>query len=239
MTASGRDDPPRDPTTNRQVPAGRSLERQDRRTRRGACSRRCDRSTMFFLSRNTANQQVAQGHSRRWSAQFSRASQARLQMKEAARSAWEAQAESQQSNGRSTGRPDLVSWPIRRRTKTETDGSAPATAEGSNGAPKLTLKDLEHRKRFRRLPIWDDGPTMVSQIKPRSRRPPAPCRGRVWGTAGTGNARNPEAEDEVYIRDAYLVFRSFCNLLHQGPRPRTSSSIFAAKRCGPSSSPST
>ncbi|KAI0110654.1 Sec7-domain-containing protein [Hypoxylon sp. NC0597] len=83
----------------------------------------------------------------------------------------------------------------------------------SEGGAKLTLKDLEHRKSFDDSNLGD-GPTMVTQLKP----PKKTTRRVSEQTQSDGTpdaeeiAESLDAEDEVYIRDAYLVFRSFCNL---------------------------
>jgi brefeldin A-inhibited guanine nucleotide-exchange protein len=90
----------------------------------------------------------------------------------------------------------------------ETTGSEPSQARTEE--PKLTLKDLEHRKSFDDSNMGD-GPTMVTQLKP-----PKTQRSVSEQTASESNAEEgadaDEMEDEVYIRDAYLVFRSFCIL---------------------------
>lgn len=93
-------------------------------------------------------------------------------------------------------------------------GSESSPSEVANGdkgaAGKLTLKDLEHRKSFDDSNLGD-GPTMVTQLRPKNA-----ARSHSEQTIGENTQEEtPEsldAEDEVYIRDAYLVFRSFCNL---------------------------
>jgi brefeldin A-inhibited guanine nucleotide-exchange protein len=93
-----------------------------------------------------------------------------------------------------------------------------ATEEGSNSevpsaddAPKLTLKDLEHRKSFDDSQMGE-GPTMVTQVKPARQSPRSPSGQTPPESSIEEGMDSDESEDEVYIRDAYLVFRSFCNL---------------------------
>ena len=90
------------------------------------------------------------------------------------------------------------------------DAASEATpSEATNEGAKLTLKDLEHRKSFDDSNLGD-GPTMVTKLKPRKA-----ARSVSEQTVGEAVEDTPEsldAEDEIYIRDAYLVFRSFCNL---------------------------
>jgi brefeldin A-inhibited guanine nucleotide-exchange protein len=60
-----------------------------------------------------------------------------------------------------------------------------------------------------------EGPTMVTQVKP-AQSPPRPASGQSTQTTPDPSIEDgmdsDDTEDEVYIRDAYLVFRSFCNL---------------------------
>lgn len=71
--------------------------------------------------------------------------------------------------------------------------------------PKLTLKDLEGRKSFDDSQMGD-GPTMVTHSKPGR-----PASRSISGPDST-TVDVEDVEDEVFVRDAYLVFRSFCNL---------------------------
>ncbi|KAH6661039.1 Sec7 domain-containing protein [Truncatella angustata] len=90
------------------------------------------------------------------------------------------------------------------------DASPPEDANEDGAAGKLTLKDLEHRKSFDDSNLGD-GPTMVTQLKPKNGA--SSVSGQAEGeNTPEDTAESLDAEDEVYIRDAYLVFRSFCNL---------------------------
>ena len=75
------------------------------------------------------------------------------------------------------------------------------------------MKDLEHRKSFDDSNLGD-GPTMVTRLAPAKKdETETSVSGQSvtdYSTHDDGDAL--DAEDEVYIRDAYLVFRSFCNL---------------------------
>lgn len=90
------------------------------------------------------------------------------------------------------------------------EGSGNGSGNGSGG-PKLTLKDLEHRKSFDDSNLGD-GPTRVTQVKPATKPRRSVSDSTQNDPASEETAESAEAEDEVYIRDAYLVFRSFCNL---------------------------
>ena len=164
---------------------------------------------VFLLSRSTSNQQVAQGTLTQMVGTVFERVKTRLHMKEArldlSHTSKEAVDEVEQAEHTANGDiPD-----------DESVAATPASEKGeesSNGA-KLTLKDLEHRKSFDDSTLGD-GPTTVTRIKNAQRHQDdnASVSGQSTHTAQQDDDDALDAEDEVYIRDAYLVFRSFCNL---------------------------
>lgn len=183
---------------------------------------------VFLLSRSTANQQVAQGTLTQMVGTVFERVKTRLHMKEERLNL----ANSAAGSHHNASSSEALDQSVHGHGAEDHDDIASQTANGGsingdddaapNGA-KLTLKDLEHRKSFDDSNLGD-GPTTVTRIKT------AGGRGRggrddsasVSGHSATTNATfgGPHddaealeaAEDEVYIRDAYLVFRSFCNL---------------------------
>lgn len=172
---------------------------------------------IFLLSRSTANQQVAQGTLTQMVGTVFERVKTRLHMKEAranldklktSRSSLavdrfedqgdEDDQESQDDKADSEGASETVS-----------DTSPSNTAEEAAG--KLTLKDLEHRKSFDDSHMGD-GPTMVSQVKPAKKASRSVSEQSIPDSSQEETPESLDAEDEAYIRDAYLVFRSFCNL---------------------------
>ncbi|EOO03921.1 putative guanyl-nucleotide exchange factor protein [Phaeoacremonium minimum UCRPA7] len=165
---------------------------------------------VFLLSRSTANQQVAQGTLTQMVGTVFERVKTRLHMKEARINLSKLKhsesnitfdpAESINGNGNGAEGEESP------EAASEATPSEPA----DNGAPKLTLKDLENRKDFDDSHMGD-GPTMVTQVKPMK-----VARSVSEQSAPDGSPEETheslDAEDEVYIRDAYLVFRSFCNL---------------------------
>jgi brefeldin A-inhibited guanine nucleotide-exchange protein len=162
---------------------------------------------VFLLSRSTANQQVAQGTLTQMVGTVFERVKTRLHMKETrvnlsglrqSSSRIDIDSQSEIANGADGNEAD------------EGDQSPTSAAEDTaNAGPKLTLKDLERRKSFDDSTLGD-GPTTVTRIK-------QPRSGSLSGrsTADISHVDDTDAldaEDEVYIRDAYLVFRSFCNL---------------------------
>ncbi|KAH8650990.1 putative guanyl-nucleotide exchange factor [Xylariales sp. PMI_506] len=175
---------------------------------------------IFLLSRSTDTQQAAQGTLVQMVNIVFERVKMRLHMKEARMNLSKLKHNS--SNG--TFDANDVSNGDSRDSAGDGDGDdengayaasvsdVPASDEpaGEGGAGKLTLKDLENRKSFDDSNLGD-GPTMVTQLKPK--KSPASVSDQASGeNSGEESAESLEAEDEVYTRDAYLVFRSFCNL---------------------------
>ncbi|KAK3502226.1 hypothetical protein B0T13DRAFT_523963 [Neurospora crassa] len=172
---------------------------------------------IFLLSRSTANQQVAQGTLTQMVGTVFERVNARLHMREA-RANLSKLKRSQSSfnvNGSSDGQNST-----QEEANGDDDENVPEDAsesqlqdgDGNNGdGPKLTLKDLEHRKSFDDSNLGD-GPTMVTQLKPNRKPARSVSEQSVPESAQEDSPESLDAEDEVYIRDAYLVFRSFCNL---------------------------
>ncbi|PHH80029.1 hypothetical protein CDD82_2013 [Ophiocordyceps australis] len=161
---------------------------------------------VFLLSRSTSNQQVAQGTLTQMVGTVFERVKTRLHMKEARLNL----ANLKHSSSNVTFDPSEHSQPV---SADANDSSASVPAPESEVGAKLTLKDLEHRKSFDDSNLGD-GPTMVTRLAPAKKEsadtpvsaPSSP------ETPSPSDSDALDAEDEVYIRDAYLVFRSFCNL---------------------------
>ncbi|KYK61970.1 guanyl-nucleotide exchange factor [Drechmeria coniospora] len=167
---------------------------------------------VFLLSRSTANQQIAQGTLTQMVGTVFERVKTRLLMKEARVNLGGLK----HSSGNVTfDNSELAngdpSDPDEDDSATPQEESTPSEPE-PNGA-KLTLKDLEHRKSFDDSNLGD-GPTMVSRVTPANKADAdTPVSGQSMPELSTEEDSDLlDAEDEVYIRDAYLVFRSFCNL---------------------------
>lgn len=155
---------------------------------------------VFLLSRSTPNQQVAQGTLTQMVGTVFERVKTRLHMKEA-----------RLNLGNLKHSSSNVTFDADGLHGADDNDDSPAAEESTEqtAGAKLTLKDLEHRKSFDDSTLGD-GPTMVTHIKP------SKGNGEAGSSGHSTNAADDEdeldAEDEVYIRDAYLVFRSFCNL---------------------------
>ncbi|KAK3389456.1 hypothetical protein B0H63DRAFT_518684 [Podospora didyma] len=166
---------------------------------------------VFLLSRNTINQQVAQGTLTQMVGTVFERVKTRLHMKEArahlgklkpSRSSLAIDRAGDQGSQVGNGENEEANEGVSDATPLETP---------NEDGPKLTLKDLEHRKSFDDSNMGD-GPTMVTQIKPMKRTARSVSEQSLADSAQDETAESLDAEDEVYVRDAYLVFRSFCNL---------------------------
>lgn len=82
-------------------------------------------------------------------------------------------------------------------------------------AEKMTLQSFMDSKSFDDAKIGDNAPTMVTQAKP-TRQTPRTASGQTVslpnGSATTQGYSNEDDEDEIYVKDAFLVFRSMCRL---------------------------
>ncbi|EQL03408.1 SEC7-like protein [Ophiocordyceps sinensis CO18] len=165
---------------------------------------------VFLLSRSTANQQVAQGTLTQMVGTVFERVKTRLHMKEARLSLGNLK----HSSSNVTLDPSdavALAGPPSHRDDSPAPQSDPGSMETPGHGAKLTLKDLEHRKSFDDSNLGD-GPTMVTRLAPAKE---ADTDASASGQSARESSEDDDAldaEDEVYVRDAYLVFRSFCNL---------------------------
>ncbi|EGY17002.1 hypothetical protein VD0002_g9459 [Verticillium dahliae] len=173
---------------------------------------------VFLLSRSTANQQMAQGTLTQMVGTVFERVKTRLHMKEARLNLANTKNSSSNITFDPAEQANSINGSGEKIAGAEEEDSANDVASDGAAVPapapdaqatqaKLTLKDLETRKSFDDSTLGE-GPTMVTQIKPATME-----RTESQSSAKEeDNYDELEAEDEVYIRDAYLVFRSFCNL---------------------------
>ncbi|KAF2668457.1 hypothetical protein BT63DRAFT_374383 [Microthyrium microscopicum] len=98
---------------------------------------------------------------------------------------------------------------------TETVSSMPSdTPVEKHEGPKITLQSFENRKSFDDGKITEAAPTLVTRVK-RTKTASRNVSGHDRNGSGTPvpqDANSEDEEDEIYIRDAYLVFRAMCRL---------------------------
>jgi brefeldin A-inhibited guanine nucleotide-exchange protein len=83
----------------------------------------------------------------------------------------------------------------------------PVSKKGSG--EKITLQSFENRKSFDDERINDNAPTMVTHNTPQPKS--GPVSGQVQHSSDDPDY-DEEEEDEIYIKDAFLVFRAMCKL---------------------------
>jgi brefeldin A-inhibited guanine nucleotide-exchange protein len=171
---------------------------------------------IFLLSRSTANQQVAQGTLTQMVGTVFERVKTRIHMKEVRANLDKQASRSSLAVDRSDDQDDQDDQDSPADKADSEEGNEAASDAAPSGtvdetAGKLTLKDLEHRKSFDDSHMGD-GPTMVSQVKPMKKAARSVSEQSLQEGSQEDSPESLDAEDEAYIRDAYLVFRSFCNL---------------------------
>lgn len=170
---------------------------------------------VFLLSKNSANQQVAQGTLTQMVGTVFERVKTRIHMKEARQNLSKlgkgtASGSYVEINAAGSVADESVAADSESGTGADLERAESEASQPAESGPKLTLKDLEHRKDFDDSHMGD-GPTMVTQVK-QSRKVSRAASVQTSPDDNSDEGNDDEAEDEVYIRDAYLVFRSFCNL---------------------------
>ena len=168
---------------------------------------------IFLLSKTSANQQIAQGtltqmvgtvFERVKTRLASRA--ARAQSSKTSLANGQGSENDQEESELDTQTPEGVETPV--------DAPDAPDEEEDVDTTRMTLQTFETRKSFDDARIGDNAPTMVTRLK-KSRTPSRNISGQdipsitVHGSADT---TEEDEEDEIYIKDAFLVFRAMCKL---------------------------
>ena len=182
---------------------------------------------IFLISKATATQQIAQGTlTQMVGTVFERVS-TRLAMKEARINLGRMEVGKGTADGSQTNLNDSSAAleNIDLDNSTEADAHSEGTSAQTHDQPvpkdggeKLTLQNIETARGFDDRTIADNAPTMVTPAKPAK-----PTRTASGHTVNLANGTdipihsnyNEEEEDEIYIKDAFLVFRSMCRLSHK------------------------
>jgi brefeldin A-inhibited guanine nucleotide-exchange protein len=179
---------------------------------------------IFLLSKSSANQQVAQGAltqmvgtvfervKTRLSAKEARTNLSRLSLNEKGESDDNVNEDGDGSNtgadvSEANGDEGEEEEPI------DPDSGEPSDkAVDRHTGPKITLQSFENNMSFNDDRIHDNAPTLVTQIKGKSSHRQVSGQDASpqaqQGSAGT----DEDEEDEIFVKDAYLVFRAMCRL---------------------------
>ena len=180
---------------------------------------------IFLLSKSNTNQQIAQGTLTQMVGTVFERVTTRLSMKEARLNLAKIGSEKGTVNGSAVeiNGSSSVFEPGEGDANLEPDGSSEANSTLNLDQPvpkepgeRLTLQSLENAKSFDDRRIGDNAPTMVTPAKPTQKRAvsgPASTNGdEEHGRPGTPDE---DEEDEIFVKDAFLVFRSMCRLSHK------------------------
>lgn len=174
---------------------------------------------IFLLSKSSANQQVAQGALTQMVGTVFERVKTRLSIKEArmnlSRSSLNDKGQSSESV-QPEGSAEDITGSEANGDDAEDEHDA-EIAEPSDKAvdrhtgPKITLQSFENNMSFNDDRIHDNAPTLVTRIKGK-----AGSR-HVSGQEGSPHVNTEEEEeDEIFVKDAYLVFRAMCRLSTKG-----------------------
>ena len=182
---------------------------------------------IFLLSKSNTNQQVAQGTlTQMVGTVFERVS-TRLSMKEARLNLARMGSEKGTVNSSQVevngGSPFVESSEADRAAEQDGTSDGNSTLASDQPVPKepgekLTLQSLENAQIFDDRRIGDNAPTMVTPAKS-ALKPMRSPSGQATANGDDEHSRpdspDEDEEDEIYVKDAFLVFRSMCRLSHK------------------------
>jgi len=170
---------------------------------------------IFIYSKSSQNQQVAQGSLTQMVATVFDRVKVRLELKETRLR------ENVESRSDETLSSDTVFEPaeisgINGHADSPDPDTSPAVPDGEGKSQeKLTLQSFENNKHLHDALVTDNAPTMVTRAR-RERKNTRSSSGPVSRSSLQEDREEPELsvedEDEIYIKDAFLVFRSLCKL---------------------------
>jgi brefeldin A-inhibited guanine nucleotide-exchange protein len=180
---------------------------------------------IFLLSKSTANQQVAQGALTQMVGTVFERVKGRLAAKEArinlSRVSINGKTESEE-----TIREEAEESPLGAESTEanvgQGDDEDPEVADPSDKpvekhtGPKITLQSFEQSANFNDDRIHDNAPTLVTRIKGKQASRHASGADVSAHIQHEGEGSDEEEEDEIFNRDAYLVFRAMCRLSTKG-----------------------
>lgn len=176
---------------------------------------------IFLHSKNTRNQQVAQGTlAQMVNTVFERA-RVRIAAKENRLYLEKLSSKENLDNGDKShedgqddvGRPSMGTEDGDQQVLDERDESAATPVEKEEGT-KMTLQTFERRGSFDEDRL-KEGPTTVT--KPDERN--GPSTNGSSAEAGQSDLSDEDLEDEIYMKDAFLVFRAMCKISIKSLRP--------------------
>ncbi|KAJ4525184.1 guanine nucleotide exchange protein for ADP-robosylation factor [Exophiala dermatitidis] len=169
---------------------------------------------IFIYSKASQNQQVAQGSLLQMIATVFERVRVRLELKEARLREQTESKVGEALAGDELDHPELNG--LNGQTETPDQEIPPALPEGaSRSHEKLTLQSFENNKTLDDAVVADSAPTTVTRAR-RDRKNTRSSTGPVTRDSlhedHDDSGLSPDDEDDIYIKDAFLVFRSLCKL---------------------------
>jgi len=165
---------------------------------------------IFLLSKNSSNQQIAQGTL----TQMVGTVFERVKTRIAGRAARAESSKTSLANGSGENVGSLSDSPDTELPRNSSD--LQEDEEEDVDTTRMTLQTFETKKSFDDARIGDNAPTMVTRLK-KSRMPARTTSGNDGVPAITvqpdgSDITEEDEEDEIFIKDAFLVFRAMCKL---------------------------
>ncbi|KAF2817187.1 protein transport protein sec72 [Mytilinidion resinicola] len=184
---------------------------------------------IFLLSKSSANQQVAQGALTQMVGTVFERVKGRLSAKEARVNVSQVSLDNGKSGSDESIREEIEGSTVGvdgSEVAAEEDEDEEETPEASEAGthepsdkpvekhtgPKITLQSFENNMSFNDDRIHDNAPTLVTRIKGRATPRSISGQDASPNPQHDGEGSDEEEEDEIFIRDAYLVFRAMCRL---------------------------
>jgi brefeldin A-inhibited guanine nucleotide-exchange protein len=177
---------------------------------------------IFIFSKSIQNQQVAQGSLTQMVATVFDRVRLRLDMKEARLRESSENRSDEELSGDASILEDAELNGTRDSLEQSGDQSATLQAQKENGAEKLTLQSFENNNNLDDAMVADSAPTTVTRArkgKPIRTGSGHGSRNSIQEEREDGEPSSEDEEDEIYIKDAFLVFRSLCKLSQKSLSP--------------------
>jgi brefeldin A-inhibited guanine nucleotide-exchange protein len=177
---------------------------------------------IFLLSKSSANQQVAQGALAQMVGTVFERVKARLAVKEArinlSRASLNDKDQSEDSIHEEVDdeTQDIDDSGTQGDADEQIDADPSDTPVVMHTGPKITLQSFENNMSFNDDRIHDNAPTLVTRIKAKSGSRNSSGQDPHSAAQNGNDGSEEEEEDEIFVKDAYLVFRAMCRLSTKG-----------------------
>ncbi|KAH7371157.1 hypothetical protein BKA66DRAFT_424639 [Pyrenochaeta sp. MPI-SDFR-AT-0127] len=181
---------------------------------------------IFLLSKSSANQQVAQGALTQMVGTVFERVKARLAVKEARMNLSRVSLNEKDNSEESVGEEiegsthGIDGSEVNGGEEEDEQGIEPAEpsdkAVEQHTGPKITLQSFENNMSFNDDRIHDNAPTLVTRIKGKSGSRQVSGHDTSPNAHANNEHTEEEEEDEIFVKDAYLVFRAMCRLSTKG-----------------------